>query len=392
MLGEPGEEGRLHRTETTVAFRRCDRLMVVQENRLVTGRRRVVLTVAAAIVLGLVAFVAIGKATSYTRLLDELRGADWRWLPVCAVGEVLAYVGYILAYRDLARVDGGPVLRYGVITRVVATGFGAFVLSSAGGPAVDFWALNRAGVSRNEAVTRVLAMNTMKFGALGFGAALAALALLVGLGSDPPLAFAIPWLAVVSVCLALALWLSGPGFSSRLAAPKGDHVHGPHCGLRAFEHCLRYLVREGLHDAIRGVIYVRHVVRQPLRYAAGNLGYPLYWAGDVICLWGGLRAFGVHVGAAELVLAYCTGYVVTILPLPGGGTGGVEAAMTYALHMVGGAALAPALLGVTLYRLVNFWLPILPATLVLPTLRRLEAQLRAGAAPPPGEAVVPLPG
>jgi uncharacterized membrane protein YbhN (UPF0104 family) len=360
----------------------------VREKPPVTSRRRVVITVLAAVVLGLLAFFAIGKVTSYTRLLDEVNDADWRWLPVLAAGEVLAYAGYILAYRDLARVDAGPELRYGVITRIVATGFGAFVLTSAGGPAVDFWALSRAGLSRNEAVTRVLAMNTMKFGALGFGAALASVVLLAGVGSHTPLAFALPWIAVVSICVALAVWLSGPGFQTRFAAPKGDHAHGPHCGLRGFEHCLSYLVREGLHDAIRGVVYVRHVLAQPVKYTAGVFGYPIYWAGDILCLWGGLRAFGGHVGVAELVLAYCTGYVVTILPLPGGGTGGVEAAMTYALHAVG-VPLAPALLGVILYRLVNFWLPILPATLVLPTLRRLEGQLRAGAAT---TADVPAPG
>jgi uncharacterized membrane protein YbhN (UPF0104 family) len=59
--------------------------------------------------------------------------------------------------------------------------------------------------------------------------------------------------------------------------------------------------------------------------------------------------------------------------------------MTYALHAVG-VPLAPALLGVAVYRLVNFWLPILPATAVLPTLRRIEAQLRAAARPSPATA------
>lgn len=76
------------------------------------------------------------------------------------------------------------------------------------------------------------------------------------------------------------------------------------------------------------------------------------------------------------MLAYATGYAVTILPLPAGGTGGVEAATTYALHLLG-IPLAVALPAVVLYRVVNFWLPILPAAAVLPTLRRLEGQLRA---------------
>lgn len=353
--------------------------------RHLTGNRRVIGTFVAALLLGVGAVLLIGKATSYTKLADSVKGADWRWVPLCALGEVLAYAGYILAYRDVARVDDGPTLGYGLITRVVATSFGAFVLSSAGGPAVDFWALRRAGASRNDAVVRVLALNTLKFGVLGLGAALASIALLVGVEDGAPLAFTTPWIAVVSVCVALAVWLSGPGFGSRFAGAPTDHDHSQ-CGLRVFEHCVRYLAREGLYDAVRGVIYVRHVLARPLRYPAGVVGYPLYWAGDVLCLWGGLRAFGGHVGIAGLVLAYATGYVITILPLPAGGTGGVEAATTYALHMVG-VPLAPALLGVVLYRLVNFWLPILPAVAVLPTLRRLESQLRAGAEIAPAPAV-----
>jgi hypothetical protein len=261
------------------------------------------------------------------------------------------------------------------VARVVATGFGAFVLTSAGGPAVDFWALRRAGASRNEAVVRVLGMNTLKFGVFGVGAALAAVALLAGAEGGAPVAMTVPWIVVVGTCVLLAVWLSGPGFGRAVAEPT-DHDHTG-CGLRAFEHCLRYLAREGLYDAVRGVVYARHVVAQPRRYPGGAGGYLLYWAGDVLCLWGALRAFDGHVGAASLVLAYATGYAITILPLPAGGTGGVEAAMTYALHAVG-VALAPALLGVVLYRVINFWLPILPAAAVLPRLRRLETELREG--------------
>jgi uncharacterized membrane protein YbhN (UPF0104 family) len=332
-------------------------------------------TLAVAGALGVLAVLLVGKVVSFASLGDAIRGADWRWVPVCVAGEVLAYTGYILAYRDLARVDGGPTLSYRLITRVVATSFGAYVLSSVAGPAVDFWALRRAGAKRNDAVVRILAMNALKFGVLGAAAALAGAVLLVN-GEAPP-AMALPWIVVVSVCVALAAWLSGPGFGTRIASEPTDHDHSQ-CGLRVFEHCVHYVAREGVYDAIRGIRYVRHVLAQPLRYPAGVVGYPLYWAGDVLCLWGGLRAFGGHIGLGGLVLAYATGYVITILPLPGGGTGGVEAATTYALHVLG-VPLAPALLGVVLYRVVNFWLPILPALATLPTLRRLEAQLRADA-------------
>ena len=73
--------------------------------------------------------------------------------------------------------------------------------------------------------------------------------------------------------------------------------------------------------------------------------------------------------------AYATGYVLTRRSLPGGGAGVVEVLMTFALVWVG-LPLAPALLGVCIYRLFNFWLPILPALAVLPTVKQLRRDYR----------------
>ena len=64
-------------------------------------------------------------------------------------------------------------------------------------------------------------------------------------------------------------------------------------------------------------------------------GSIVYWVGDAACLWAALHSVGRPLPVAELALAYATGYAATILPLPLGGVGGVEAAMTYALTAVG---------------------------------------------------------
>jgi uncharacterized membrane protein YbhN (UPF0104 family) len=309
-----------------------------------------------------------GKVTSYAGLTESLRGADWPWLALSGLGLVLAYAGYVLAYRDIARVDGGPRLGYGASARVVATSLGAFAVSSAGGPAVEYWSLHRAGATRNEAITRVLALNTLKFFVLGLAGAAASVFVLVGAGPGAPLGFTVPWLVVVPVAVGLALWLSS---SKRL---RREPPSPPECGLRGFERCLVYLAREGLRDAIRGVVYVRHLLRRPRGYPAGLVAFPGYWAGHVLALYGGVRAFGGEPGLAAVVVAFSVGYLATVLPLPAGGSGGVEAAMSYALHAVG-VALAPALLGVLAYRVVTFWFPLVPVLAVLPSIRRLDGEL-----------------
>jgi len=195
-------------------------------------------------------------------------------------------------------------------------------------------------------------------------AAGAAAALALGADEGAPWGVLAPWLVVVPLCVAAAFWVTARGRYDRLAADAGGRV------------------RRLFGAAVRGVRLVRLL---PTRRAAtpglGIAGAVVYWGGDLLCLWGGLRAFGITLGLASLVLAYATGYLVAALPLPAGGAGGVDAAMTYALTLVG-VPLAPALLGAFAYRLFNFWLPVLPALAVLPAMRRLARPAGRPAAEP----------
>ena len=86
----------------------------------------------------------------------------------------------------------------------------------------------------------------------------------------------------------------------------------------------------------------------------------LYWVGSLVCLWAALRSVGEVVPLPELVLAFAVGHAAMILPLPLGGVGGVDAALTYALTAVG-VPLALALVAVGVYRLFAFWVPTVPA-------------------------------
>lgn len=71
-------------------------------------------------------------------------------------------------------------------------------------------------------------------------------------------------------------------------------------------------------------------------------------------------------------MGYATGYALTRRALPLGGAGVVEVLLPYSLGWLK-IALMPALLAVFAYRLINLWLPMIPALAGLPTLRRLEA-------------------
>jgi uncharacterized protein (TIRG00374 family) len=105
----------------------------------------------------------------------------------------------------------------------------------------------------------------------------------------------------------------------------------------------------------------------------------VYWVGNLFCLWAALRSVGETLPLSELTLAFATGHAATILPLPLGGVGGVDAAMTYALTAVG-VPLAPALVAVAVYRLFSFWAPTIPALGALALLSRAGRALEGLAA------------
>jgi uncharacterized membrane protein YbhN (UPF0104 family) len=109
---------------------------------------------------------------------------------------------------------------------------------------------------------------------------------------------------------------------------------------------------------VAGVRGALSLLRRRDKVPLGALGW---WAFDIAVLWACFHAFGKPPPAGVLVMAYFTGMLANVLPLPGG-LGGVEGGMIGALIGFGvddGLAVA-AVLG---YRVFAYWLPILPGAL-----------------------------
>lgn len=78
---------------------------------------------------------------------------------------------------------------------------------------------------------------------------------------------------------------------------------------------------------------------------------------DFTCLVAALAALGAHARPSEVLLAYVLAQALAIIPLTPGGLGFVESGLTGLLIVIG-VPPATAAIGVLLYRLVSFWLPI----------------------------------
>jgi uncharacterized membrane protein YbhN (UPF0104 family) len=313
--------------------------------------RRPLLIGLAGAVLAVGTAALIGKAAGYARLLDSLESANLHWFPVMLGGQVLAYLGYILAYRATARVNGGPRLPFGLTTWIVGASFGAYAVANAiGALGVDYWALRRTGAGHHAAFTRIIAFKTLEWAVLSSVVCVLAALVLGGIGADVKTEAALGWVIVVPVCFVAGRWVTSPRRVERFTKSSGVG--------RA---------RRLVSDTIGSVVIVRQILGAPRANLEAIGGAVLYWSGDIVTLWAGLRAFDVQLEPIALVVGYATGYAVTMLPLPAGGVGGVDAAMTYALTLVG-VPLGQALLAVFAYRFFTFWLPFLPGLVAGATL------------------------
>jgi uncharacterized membrane protein YbhN (UPF0104 family) len=295
--------------------------------------------------LALGAVVGIAWAAGFESVLHELRHFDPIWLPVAFGMELAAYFGYVVAYREVARVEGGPRLGLVRAGAIVAAGFGVFVIR--GGFVVDRQALEAAGLEPRQARIRVLGLGALEYAVLAPAAALAAVVLLARGSTHPSLGFTLPWAIAVPI-----------GFVAAFAALALRHRLHDEGGWRTV-----------VKHALEAVHMLKGLAAQGAKHGGAFLGTTLYWVGDVGCLWASLRAFHDSPDIAALVIGYATGYALTRRTLPLGGAGSVEALVSFALAWTG-IPLAKAVLAVFAYRVFNLWLPLLPAAIGLRHLKR----------------------
>lgn len=312
--------------------------------RAVGRRNEIALLVALAALLAVAALVGVAWAADISRVRHLLVHPSWPWLGVALAAEVIAYLGYTAAYREIVRADRGSELDGPKVAALVATGFGVFL--QGGGFALDREALKRAGLREREARARVLALGALEYSVLAPAAVVAAIVVLVG-KAPVSSSLTLPWIIGVPVGAVLAL--SALAFKDKLAGRSGWRTRVDHA-LHALELVLR-------------------LAHSPRRYGLAFVGISFYWLGDIACLWCALHAFTAHSPVAQLIVGYATGYAITRRALPLGGAGVVEALLPFALSWVS-VPLTEAVLAVLAYRAFNLWLAVGPAAAGLRYLRR----------------------
>jgi uncharacterized membrane protein YbhN (UPF0104 family) len=309
------------------------------------GRLPLVATTAAAAIAFVAALAIMAAIAGWDTVVDQLHPRLSFWFAIAFAAELVAFGAYVLAYRSVATVEDGPRLSVGDATALVAVGFGAFLAK--GGAALDSKALSKGSGTSRDGEVRVLALDALEHAPLAPAACAASIVLLAHGRHKPGLDFTIPWATLVPIGAVLA-----------------------YIGVR---HRDRFVGKDGwrgkLGDILDGIRVLFRLAREWRTHWLGFVGASVYWAGDVLCLWASLQPFDAAPRLASTILAHAVGYVLTRRTLPLAGAGIVEVLMPLTL-VAAGAPFAGAILGVFAYRIFNLWLPLIPALVAVPHLRR----------------------
>src|SRR5262245_37339755 len=120
--------------------------------------------VVTSIAIGVATLDAVAWAAGFDRVTARLGDINPIWFLVAFGAEALAYVGYVFAYREVARVEEGPSMTARDIIAAVTAGFGPFV--ARGGFAVDVHAFQQTGVSDHDVRVRVFGLGALEYALL----------------------------------------------------------------------------------------------------------------------------------------------------------------------------------------------------------------------------------
>ena len=325
---------------------------------LLGDRRRIAGLVTAVVLLVVAIYVILPKIVGLNDVVGRLSDAHWYWVVVAVSFTFVSFSSYTLLFRGvLAGRDDDLVHRrldYRTSFLITMSGFVAAALFSAGGAggiALTYWALRKAGMSRRRAACRMVAFLVLLYSVYLLALVLFGVLLRTGVlhGEHPPGVTIVP--AVVGgVGLAVLVAVSFiPGEVERGIATLRSR------GTRAAR--VANSLAKAVGTLASGIRTAAAHVRHPRRSALTLLGALGWWSGIIGVLWSSFHAFGVNVPFGVLVMGFFVGMVANLAPSPAGGVGTVDAGLigAFVLFGIDENTVFPAIL---MFRIINFWLPI----------------------------------
>lgn len=306
------------------------------------SRKQIVTVVALALTVG----VVLAFVSNSADVWDSFQDADWSYVPFILATVVVSYLASGWALQGSITVPL-PFLR---TTEVMLgqTVLNRFTPANAGGMALRVRYLQKNGADLTVAATGV--------GLTSASSGVVQVVMLVGLflwaGSSGELAFTLPSASFVAVVMLGVLAAAGV-------------VYLTPWGRRVIFGRLKVVVSDAWRE-------LSTLAKSPSKLVALFGGAFIMKLTSIVAFQLTCAAFGVDFQLARAGVLYMTANTVASAAPTPGGLGAMEAALVAALTGAGVDG-AEALSIVLVYRLITFWLPVLPSWVALLHLRRVDA-------------------
>ena len=288
-------------------------------------------------------YVLLPQLANVDESIAALGSANWGWLAGVLVASGLTYVAAGVGMMGGVREDLPfvPTVQVALASSFV----NRVTPANVGGMALNVRYMQKAGIAPADAVTGV-GLNVLAGGIVHLGL-LAVFLAWSGRGGGQ--AFAIPSSSTLLVVIAVVLALVGAVLATRRGRGLARaHVLPP--------------VRQSLSS-------IRTLATSPIRLSAlfgGSLGVTLAYVVALACA---VAAFDGGVSFAQVGAVYLGASLIAAAAPTPGGLGALEAALVAGLTGVGMEP-AIAVAAVLSYRLLTFWVPVLPGWLCFQLLER----------------------
>jgi uncharacterized protein (TIRG00374 family) len=295
--------------------------------------------------------------------VGKLDDADPVWIGIAILFSIASYATYIALFKAVV---GGDALKltWGETYQINMAGVAAALLFSAGGAggvALTWWALKKAGMQRRDIARRMVAFISLHYAFYPLALIVFGLLLRTGVvNGENSVELTIIPAAIGGILLAAgaAITLIPSDLEARLM----PRAHGEHT--RSFiEWAAR--IPETIGDGFR---FALRLFTHPREGGLAVIGAAGFWAFSIGVLWASFHSLGIHVPLAVVVQGFFLGMVANLFPLAPAGVGAVDAGMIGAFVLFGlpEETVFPAIL---IFRLVSFWMPIPPGAVAFFQLR-----------------------
>ena len=327
------------------------------------SRRRIAQTLVVVALLVVAIYFLFPALVGLEDAMGKIDDAKLGWVAV-GIGFGFAMFGtYITLFRGVVGGDELPLSwreAYEINMAALAASR-IFSAGGAGGIALTYWALRKAGMDVARSTERMVVFLALQY--IFYPTAIIVCGILLRTGvlsgkSSVGVTIVPAAIAGVVLLLGILVALIPHDLERRIAGWSQGHRRT----------AMARRLAKGPATVADGLRAAFDLIRHPKHGALALLGAAGFWASQIAILWATFRAFGVSVPIGVLVMGFFLGMIANLIPFVPGGVGAVDAGLIGA-YVLFGLPEATCFAAVLIYRLIAFWMPLPPGIVAFFQLR-----------------------